>query len=223
MKKIIAPVILLVAAYSLASAQSSVSNTAVSTFESAMLENIARMDTASSPSALISIANNFERIGQVESTKWEPFYYASYCYIATAFTTPDKNKIDVLADKAESLIQKAQAIEKNNSEITTLFAMINSCRIMVDPVSRFQTKGPEVHELIRKATRENQHNPRIYLLQARMQLGTPEAFGGGKSLAKQSAETAIEEFASFRPEKNISPNWGEAQAKSLLAKINASN
>ena len=104
-----------------------------------------------------------------------------------------------------------------------MFAMINSCRIMVDPVSRFQTKGPEVNELIGKAIRENQHNPRIYLLQARMQLRTPEAFGGGKNLAKQSAETAIEKFASFKPGNSISPNWGEAQAKSLLDKINASN
>ena len=222
MKKIITTSILFLCTYFLISAQNSLTKTG-SSFESAMLENISRMDTASSPAALISIANNFERIGQVEKTKWEPFYYASYCYTAMAFMSPDKVKIDVLADKAESLLQQAEAIEKNNSEITTLFAMINSCRILVDPLSRFQTKGPEVNELIEKAIAENQENPRIYLLQARMQLRTPEAFGGGKGVAKQSAETAIQKFASFKPENSISPNWGEAQAKSLLAKITASN
>ena len=223
MKKIIATFVLFLCAYFFISAQNSLTKTAISSFESAMLENIARMDTAASASALVSIANNFERIAQVEKAKWEPFYYASYCYTAMAFMSPDKTKIDVLADKAESLLQQAETIEKNNSEITTLFAMINSCRIMVDPVSRFQTKGPEVNQLIGKAITENEQNPRVYLLQARMQLRTPEAFGGGKGLAKQSAETAIQKFASFKPQNSISPNWGEAQAKSLLAKIVASN
>lgn len=223
MKKITILIILFVSVYSVASAQDAVTKEKFSAFESAMLQNIARLDTASSPSVLINLANNFERIGQVEKTKWEPFYYASYCYTVMAFMSPDKTKIDALADKAELLLQQAEAIEKNNSEVTTLFAMINSCRIMVDPVSRFQTKGKEVNELIAKAKMENDKNPRIYLLEARMQLRTPEAFGGGKSLAKQSAQTAIEKFASFKPANGISPNWGATQAKSLLAKIDTDN
>ena len=223
MKKIIVSVIFFLSFCSLSFEQTTVNKKEFSSFESAMLQNIAQMDTASSPSMLISIANNFERIGQVEKTKWQPWYYASYCYTAMAFMNPDKTKIDLLADKAESLLHQAEAIENNNSEITTLFAMINSCRIMVDPVSRFQTKGKEVQELINKAKMENEHNPRIYLLQARVQLRTPEAFGGGKDIARLSAEKAIEKFAVFKPENSISPNWGEAQAKSLLAKINTGN
>lgn len=223
MKKIISAVMFFVFFWSVAFEQTTATKKEFSSFESAMLQNIAQIDTASSPTVLITIANSFERIGQVEKTKWQPWYYASYCYTATAFMSPDKTKIDLLADKAESLLQRAEDIEKNNSEITTLLAMINSCRIMVDPVSRFQTKGKEVQELISKAKMENEHNPRIYLLQARVQLRTPEAFGGGKDIAKLTVEKAIEKFATFKPNDNISPNWGEAQAKSLLAKINGSN
>ena len=140
-----------------------------------------------------------------------------------AFMSPDKSKIDWLADKAEAFLQQAEAIEKNNSEICCMFAMINSCRILVDPVSRFQTKGREVQAFIAKAIEENPNNPRIYLLQARMQLRTPEAFGGGKKIAKESVETAIEKFKNFTPENSISPAWGEGQAISLLEKINAGN
>ena len=223
MKKVISSFIFCILLNSFASAQSSVTKRDVSSFESVMLQNIAQLDTTSSASALIGLANNFERIAQVEKTKWEPFYYASYCNTVMAFMTPDKTQIDLLADKAEALLQQAEAIEQNNSEITTLFAMINSCRILVDPVSRFQAKGKEVHDLIGKAKMENNENPRIYLLQARMQLRTPEAFGGGKGLAKESAEIAIEKFATFKPANSISPNWGEAQARSLLAKINTGN
>ena len=91
------------------------SNSSIKTanaFESAMLTNIRQLDTASSAASLITLANNFERIGKAEKIKWEPFYYASYCYTAMAFMSPDKTKIDVLADNAESLLQKAEAIEK---------------------------------------------------------------------------------------------------------------
>jgi hypothetical protein len=191
-----------------------------SAFEAAMLTNIKQLDTASGAASLMALANNFERIGNAEKTKWEPFYYASYCYTVMAFMSSDKSKIDWLADKAEALLQQAEAIDKNNSEISCMFATINSCRIMVDPMSRFPTKGQEVNAMLAKATQENAGNPRIYLLQARMQLRTPEAFGGGKTVAKTSAETALEKFKSFVPASAIAPTWGEQQAKALLAKIN---
>jgi hypothetical protein len=190
-------------------------------FESAMLANIRQLDTASSAAALVTLANNFERIGNAEKNKWQPFYYAAYCYTAMAFMSPDKTMIDGLADKAEALLQQAEAIEKNNSEISCLSAMINSCRIMVDPMSRFQTRGKEVQALLAKAKQENADNPRIYLLQARMQLRTPEGLGGGKAIAKASAETAVQKFTEFKPADAIAPAWGEQQARSLLARINA--
>ena len=97
--------------------------------------------------------------------------------------------------------------------------MINSCRIMVDPMSRFPTKGKEVNELLAKAKEENPANPRTYLLQARMQLRTPEAFGGGQALAKQSAEMALEKFGTFKVTNAIDPKWGEEQVKALLQKM----
>jgi hypothetical protein len=209
---------LLISVVAIASAQTSVKQS--SSFEAAMLTNIRQLDTASNATSLLTLANNFERIGNAEKTKWEPFYYASYCYTALAFMSPDKSRIDWLADKAEALLQSAETIDKNNSEISCLFAMINSCRILVDPVGRFQTSGKEVNMLLAKAMQENQHNPRIYLLQARMQLRTPEAFGGGKNIARASAETALEKFKTFVPANAIAPAWGEQQAKGLLAKIN---
>ncbi|MFN2440363.1 MAG: hypothetical protein ABR503_14265, partial [Chitinophagaceae bacterium] len=221
MKKIIFLALVISSLHGLAKAQTAVSKKEnLSSFETAMLNNIRQMDTAATASTFIALANNFERIGNAEKSKWQPFYYASYCYTAMAFMSPDKTKIDGLADKAETFLQQAEDIEKNNSEISCLFAMINSCRILVDPVSRFQTKGKEVQTLLAKAKEEDNNNPRIYLLQARMQLRTPEAFGGGKKIAKESIEKAIEKFKTFTPKNIVSPAWGEAQAKALLEKIN---
>ena len=170
-----------------------------------------------------TLANNFERIGNAEKNKWQPFYYAAYCYAAMAFQTGDKTAIDALADKAEAFTGLAESIENNNSEITTLMAMINSCRILVDPMGRFPTKGREVNDLLAKAKEQNDANPRIYLLQARMQLYTPEAFGGGKTLARQTAEKALQKFTHFQLPSSIAPNWGASQTQSLLDKINTGN
>ncbi|MGB8190821.1 MAG: hypothetical protein WCF67_02825 [Chitinophagaceae bacterium] len=221
MKKIILLSLVIVFICSCINAQTS--STAViknTPFETAMLNNIKQLDTASTSTTLVTLANNFERIGNAEKTKWQPFYYASYCYTALAFMTPDKSQIDGLADKAEGLLQQAAEIEKSNSEISCMFAMINSCRIMVDPMSRFQTKGKEVQSFLAKAKEENPSNPRIYLLQARVQLRTPEGLGGGKNIAKASVETALDKFKSFTPDNIIAPVWGEQQARVLLEKIN---
>ncbi|HEY0042372.1 MAG TPA: hypothetical protein VGB71_16985 [Flavisolibacter sp.] len=219
MKKIIFILLTTIGLQQFAIAQTSASIKEPTAFENAMLKNISQLDTASNATTLIALANNFERIGNAEKTTWQPFYYAAYCYVAMAFQSHDKSAIDPLADKAEAFIQQAEAVEKNNSEITTLSAMINACRITVDPVSRFQTKGKEVHASLAKAKEENAANPRIYLLQAQMQLRTPEAFGGGKVVAKKSAEIALEKFKVFQPSTSIHPKWGEEQAKSLLQKI----
>ena len=222
MKKILLSVLAIAMMTITVNAQSASKQVAYNTaFESAMQSNIRQLDTTSTAAGLINLANNFERIGNAEKTKWQPFYYAAFCYTAMAFLSPDMSKIDFLADKAEAILQQAEAIEKNNSEISCLFAMINSCRIMVDPVGRFQIRGKEVQALLAKATQENPNNPRIYLLQARMQLRTPEAFGGGKKVAKETAEIAVQKFKEFKPENSIAPVWGEQQAKSLLDKINA--
>ena len=220
MKKIAFLFFAAIAVHYPATAQTTVSRPENNPFEIAMVKYIRQMDTAASPATLVSLANSFERIANAEKNKWQPYYYASYCYAAMAFLS-DKTAVDALADKAESYLQQAAAIEPNNSEITTLFAMIGSCRILVDPVSRFQTIGKQVQVLLAKAKEQNADNPRIYLLQARMQLRTPEAFGGGRAVAKRSIETALEKFSRFQIISPIAPGWGESQAKNLLEKINA--
>src|SRR5687768_5884600 len=146
-----------------------------SPFEKAMLENISKLDTANSEN-LVTLANNFERIANAEKNRWEPYYYAAYCYAARAFSVSGKNDIDHYADKAEKYFEKAVELEKDNAELSVLHAIILSCRIMADPMGRFQTMGREVRQLLEKAKVEDPSNPRIYLQEARFLARTPEAF-----------------------------------------------
>jgi hypothetical protein len=200
-------------------AQKNILDKSSTDFEAAMIENIKHLDTASTQALLITLANNFDRIGKVEKLRWEPTYYASYCYATLAFLSADKNKVDGLLDKSEYYLQQAEAISKNNSEISSLYAMINSCRIIVDPINRYQTKRKDVFALLAKAKVEDPNNPRPYLVEANLLWRTPPVFGGGKKPSRQMVETAIEKYKIFKPANTISPTWGELQALSLLRKI----
>lgn len=184
----------------------------------AMEKNIKILDTVSSAATILSLANNFERIANAEKNKWEPFYYTAYCYAVMALMS-DKASIDILADKADIYLKQAIALN-DNSETSVLGAMIHACRIMVDPISRFQINGTESATLLEKAKAQNPANPRPYFLQAKTQLKIPEGMGGGKKIAKSTFEKAIEKFKAFIPANSIAPDWGYQQALAGLELIN---
>src|SRR4051812_36400536 len=94
-------------------------------YTAAMKANIAGLDSIMIKGNGADLANAFERIGDAEKTQWLPYYYASYCTITTAFAGKDNSKNDAIADKAQQLIDKAEAIlGKENSETDVIKSMI---------------------------------------------------------------------------------------------------
>lgn len=188
-------------------------------FVSTMEKNIQVLDTASTPETYISLANTFERIGNAESNQWLPFYYSAYCYTILAYMTPDKSKVDQIADRAEGFVYKAAALSFNNSELSTLSAMITYCRLQVDPVNRWGTMGASGETYLSKAKEQDPTNPRPYLVEARVKLNTPEAMGGGAKVATPVINTAVEKFNIFVPASTIAPHWGKPAAEKMAARL----
>jgi hypothetical protein len=186
----------------------------------AMETNIKMLDTATNPVTYTMLANNFERIANAEKNKWQPFYFASFCYAIMASNSQDRSKVDYLAEKAESYLALADALEKDNSEISTLRGMILYTRVGVDPMTRFRTLGMEAISNLEKAKQQDPNNPRPWLVDANAKLRTPEGMGGGPKVAKAAVETCLEKFKSFVPENSIAPNWGKAPAEKLLKSLN---
>lgn len=184
----------------------------------AMHSNLSQLDTAAAAGSLRNLANNFERIGKAEKNRWEPFYYASYCYAMLAAQAAPM-QIDAYADQADMYLKQAIQIE-DNSETSTLAALILACRIMVDPMSRFMAIGPQTDALLQKAKTQDPSNPRPWFLQAKTQIKTPEAMGGGKLVAKASLEKAVEKFSKFTSENPLAPTWGRIQSNAMLASLN---
>jgi hypothetical protein len=186
-------------------------------YKAAMKDKIAALDTSREMSTLKDISAAFERIGDAEKTQWLPYYYAALSlinagnllYVANPSNVEELKKIDPLAEKAEQLIDKADALSQNNSEIYAAKKMAASLRMMVDPMNRYMQYGAKAQEALETAKKFNPENPRIYLLQGEDKFYTPEQFGGSKTEAKKLFEEALKKYDSFKPASDIDPNWGK--------------
>ena len=221
MKKSIIIALILIAGRSQLFAQTSIEDgTGMNKkFIAAMETNLKLLDTANASATFIILANNFERIGKAEQNQWHPFYYAAFCYAIMAGNVPDKSKIDMLTDKAISYLAAADALEKNNSEISSLRGMILYTRVLVDPMSRWQTIGKEAADQLAKAKQLDAANPRPYLIEARAKLHTPEGLGGGPKAAKIIIDECLSKFKTFIPVNSLAPVWGKMQAEKLALAI----
>ncbi len=184
-------------------------------FAGAMQKNLQSMGVAKTPEAMLDVVNGFERIGNAEKNQWLPFYYASVAQVWHAFMLNDMKQFDLLADKAEMFLKKAEDIEKNNSEIALVKAMIATLRMMVDPMTRFMQYGQLSAQYVEESKKLDPTNPRPYMWQAQGLSRTPEQFGGGCATAKPIFEEALKRYVAFSPATPLHPSWGKEQAESL--------
>jgi hypothetical protein len=192
----------------------------------AMEAKVPAIDTTRSVDGLKDLANTFERIADAEKTQWLPYYYAALAQINSGYSliqTKDVmsgglgTTLDPIADKAESLLNKAEALSKNNSEIYVVKKMIASLRMMADPMTRYMTYGPQAAEALATAKKLNPDNPRPYYLEGQDKLYTPEQFGGSKTEAKKLFEEALKKYDAFKPESSIHPRWGRGATEYFLS------
>jgi len=189
-------------------------------FTAAMKKNLADIDSVfikNETTKLVDIANSFERIGDAEKNQWLPYYYAAYCQLTYSFVKNDPANNDVIADKADQLLAKAEALEKSNSEISLLKAMSASVHMLVNPMQRWMVYGPKVQQFSQEAITLDPTNPRPHWFNGVSLKNTPEQFGGGCNTAKPQFEKAVTLFAAFKPASELHPNWGKQVCERDLA------
>lgn len=196
-------------------------------YTSAMKEKIALLDSSKDVNTLKDISAAFERIGDAEKTQWLPYYYAAlslinagnFIYLNNPSNAEELQKIDPLAERAEQLIDKADALNQNNSEIYAAKKMTATLRMMVDPMNRYMQYGAKAQQALETAKQLNPANPRIYLLEGEDKFFTPEQYGGSKTEAKKLFEEALQKYDSFKPASDIDPNWGRDTVEYLLNQL----
>lgn len=185
-------------------------------YTESMKRNIAMLDTATSMNTLQLATNSFERIANAEKDEWLPYYYCAYGIGRMSYLVTDKTAVDPMLDRAQAFIDKADSLQKDNSEIYTVKSFILSARIMVDPMTRGAQFGPQSGVVLEKAIQLDPENPRPYMLKGTAALYTPVAFGGGKDKAAVLLQTAIEKYKAFKPAGELMPDWGEQRAVQML-------
>lgn len=182
-----------------------------------MAKHIAAIYDAETPEQFQQTINAFERIGNAEKTKWEPFYYASFGYILMASNEKDLTKKDALLVQAKVALDKAAAIRPNDSEIVALEGFITMIGLTVDPA----TRGPQYSMLavqsFSKAIALDPKNPRALGLMAQMQLGTAQFFKQEPVEACTTARQALELFNAAAPADPLAPSWGRGMTEGVIA------
>lgn len=189
---------------------------AQSKYEAAMASGLEQLKAAKSADDMSTTSAFFERVGDAEKDKWLPYYYAAYSNYLIGWMNPKADK-DKVAEKSNDLITKAEAIEPNNTELFCLRQMTATLQMVVDPMSRWQTYGTQASNAIENAIKADPNNPRCYYLKGQNLMNTPEAFGGGKAVAKKLFEKAVALYDTFKPASPFHPNWGKEQTDKLLA------
>jgi hypothetical protein len=188
-----------------------------------MKKNIAQIDSAfTKPDLFISLANNFERIGTSEKNQWLPYYYAAYCRVNNGYMQKEPSSNDAIAEYATKLINKADSLLPNNSEISCVKSMIASLQMMVNPQQRFMQYGAASQKEMQAAMEQDPTNPRPYMLKGQGLKFTPTQFGGGCKTALVPLTTAVEKYATFKPASDIAPNWGKTYTELMAKECEAS-
>jgi len=189
-------------------------------YEKEMKKNISKISECKTTDDYIKLANRFERVALAEKEKWLPFYYSSFMYVLTCYADSSNEQKDMHLDKSVSLIEIADSLEPDNSEIYTLKGMISQARMQVNPMNRWQKYGIEADNNFKIATKIDSLNPRPDYLIGIGLYYTPKQFGGGSEAAKPLLEKSMNKFEQFKPANDIMPDWGREHVEELLNEIN---
>ena len=185
----------------------------------AMEKNIAMINPSNAeenPNVFRDAYNGFERIASANPKEWLPLYYQAYCELLMGIMHTENAKKDEHFDKAEALINQADALQPDHSEIYVMKSFVTSMKISVDPQSRGQQLGMKSGMQLGKAIQFDPENPRSYFLKGQGLLYTPAQWGGGKDKALPVLEMAMSKFATFKTVNSIMPDWGEARCRKAL-------
>ncbi|MDV7696676.1 hypothetical protein N6B72_07075 [Chryseobacterium soli] len=190
-------------------------------YDKIMSDKIAKIETCKTPEDFQTLANDFQRIGSKESSKWLPAYYAAFSTIQKGrvmMRNGNTQALDGVADEAEKYLATAQNLAgADNAEIRLLKKMSYSLRMMVNPQQRYMTDGARATEEMNTAEKLEPNNPRIALIKAEDVYFTPEQFGGSKTKGLEMFKDALAKFNAYKPKTALDPNWGRTEAEYFIS------
>lgn len=190
-----------------------------------MEKTLAKLDTASHMESFQKIANNFERIANVEKEEWLPAYYQAYCHMIMASMVvqkQDMKQVNAHLDKAEAALEIAKKVAPEESEIYALHGFIYQGRIWENPQVNGAKFSPLSHQMLDQAINLNPENPRAYYLKGQNVFFTPAFWGGGAEAALPLLEKAAANYKTQAVVSTLHPKWGKERNEYLIKNAKAS-
>jgi len=185
-------------------------------YEKAMVRSLEKLDQAQTPDEFQDVANRFTRIGEAESDKWLPFYYASYAMTIAAIVVEDPTSKDGYLDAAQKHLDTTSQMEHDSTEVLALQGFVYMIRITVDPATRGMQFSGLSDQYFTQAAGISPENPRVLYLQAQLSYGTAQFFGSDTSEACTMNDKALVQF-DFESKygDDLAPSWGRNQSEAF--------
>lgn len=162
----------------------------------------------------------FERIASAEKDNWLPNYYVAFVNTTESFKTKDKEKINALLTKAQSVLDIETVKYPKNVELMVAQAMIHTAWIVYDPMTNGMRLSSTIMGIYTKAQFLAPENPRVVFGKAEFEIGGAKYFGTDTKPLCKEIEKSIKLFANFKPETPFSPTWGLKRAEEALKQCN---
>jgi hypothetical protein len=175
---------------------------------------------ANTPEKYTETAGYFARVAEQNPAHWLANYYAALSYILGAQLQGDQKYRDVLLDKAQPFIDKAQVLKKEDPENLVLQAFLYQVRLLIDPQVRAISLSQKAESLLKRAIAADSANPRAYFLLANNIYYTPPVFKGGPKNALPVFMKAEEKFRDYRVDLSFLPDWGRKQNEEMIRQCN---
>jgi len=145
-----------------------------------------------------------------------PFYYVAQIHTIASFEPKNKENVTQLLGKAQEFTDLAKAISPKNPEILVQQAMIHTAWVAYDGATYGMTLSSKIVQLYNEAKTIAPINPRVAFCKAEWDMGAAAYFGQDTKPYCKDVERSLELFATFKPDTEFHPNWGEKRAKLAL-------
>ncbi|GAA4470211.1 hypothetical protein GCM10023189_58440 [Nibrella saemangeumensis] len=185
-------------------------------YEKAMAKAIETLYTTKQVDELIPVANQFNLIARKETSQWLPLYYEALSYLWLAGRSKNAAKQSGYLNQAQAVLDKAQTLKPNDSELVTLQGYLYMITVASDPATYGPTLAGKAIGTLQKAHQLNPENPRAMLLLGQMQIGTAQYMGGSTTEPCELVAKSRSFFAKEQGQTDLMPRWGQSMVGKVI-------
>ena len=187
-----------------------------SNYEKAMRKALEGLDQATTIDDFRKVANQFDRIGEIEEDKWLPLYHAAYAKVMMASMEEDLQKKDPFLDAAQLNLDAIEKLQHDESERLALEGFLIMIRMSVS-LDRGMELGMDCGMILNQAYTLNNQNPRAVLMLAQFKFGSAQYMGQDTSESCEMFEESLEllEEHENKGSEPFLPVWGKNLAHIL--------